>query len=82
MIQIKLKYGQNLMIYGNINNLDVFVNLASILRIVSFFEMPSDTIRPPKQKRGDHTQVIAEGGATTLHHHDLSVHGPPHTHHL
>ncbi|KAK8825662.1 hypothetical protein WA577_000833, partial [Blastocystis sp. JDR] len=50
MIQIKLKYGQNLMIYGNINNLDVFVNLASILRIVSFFEMPSDTIRPPKQK--------------------------------
>lgn len=50
MIQIKLKYGQNLMIYGNINNLDVFVNLSSILRIVTFFEVPSDMILPPKQK--------------------------------
>ena len=49
MIQLKLKYGQNLMIFGNVNNLDVFVNLSSILRIVTFFEPPQDF--PPKNSR-------------------------------
>lgn len=50
MIQLKLKYGQNLMIFGNVNNLDVFVNLSSILRIVTFFEPPQDIVLPPKEQ--------------------------------
>ena len=50
MIQLKLKYGQNLMIFGNVNNLDVFVNLSSILRIVTFFEPPQDIVFPPKEQ--------------------------------
>ena len=41
MIQIRLKYGNALYIYGNVNNMDIFCNIPAILKIASFFDTPS-----------------------------------------
>ena len=41
MIQIRLKYGSALYIYGNVNNMDIFCNIPAILKIASFFDTPS-----------------------------------------
>ena len=41
MIQIRLKYGNALYIYGNVNNMDIFCNIPAILKITSFFDIPS-----------------------------------------
>lgn len=50
MIQLKLKYGENLFIYCNMNNIDVYLNSLSLLNILSFFDLHKNTIVPPKQE--------------------------------
>lgn len=48
VIQIKLKYGQNLFFYGNLNYLDLYLSVPSILKIASFFDLHQEKIVPPK----------------------------------
>lgn len=49
MIQLRLRYGNALYVYGNINNVDVFWNMPSILKIASFFDNPNKPLpQPPK----------------------------------
>lgn len=50
MIQLKLKYGENLFIYCNMNNIDIYLNSLSLLNILSFFDLHKNTIVPPKQE--------------------------------
>ena len=44
MIQIRLKYGNSLFIYGNVNNMDIIWNIPSILKIASFFDIPESSV--------------------------------------
>lgn len=49
MIQVKLKYGENLFFYGNLNYLDVYLNVPSILKIASFFDLHKEKVAAPKE---------------------------------
>ena len=50
VIQLKLKYGDNLYIYCNMNNIDFYFNSLSIMNIMSFFDLQKDTIIAPKSE--------------------------------
>ena len=51
MIQIRLKYGNSLFIYGNVNNMDIIWNIPSIIKIASFFDIPESSVSiTPKSK--------------------------------
>lgn len=48
VIQLKLKYGKNLFFYGNLNYLDCYLNVPSILKIASFFDLHKEKVTAPK----------------------------------
>lgn len=51
MIHIRLKYGNSLFIYGSVNNMDIFWNVSSILKIASFFDIPESSVSFPQKSR-------------------------------
>lgn len=52
VVQLKLTYGKALFIVGNINNLDFFINVPSLLKIASFFDLHRATISAPPESYG------------------------------
>lgn len=50
VFQLKLKYGDNLFIYCNMNNIDFYFNTLSIMNILSFFDLQKNTIVEPKSE--------------------------------
>ena len=46
VIQLKLKYSDNLYIYCNMNNIDFYFNAQSLMMILSFFDLQKPSIKP------------------------------------